>query len=159
MNTNVLVIQTFYGAFQQGDYKTMQDCYHPQITFSDPVFPRLEGRQVYAMWHMLCEAGQDLKIDFEAVGAFDSQGQARWQASYRFGKQQRMINNAIEARFHFKDGKIIRHEDRFDLWKWSSMAFGLPGTFLGWSSFMQDKIRKQAARGLHKFIARHPEYQ
>jgi len=158
MNGNELVIQTFYSAFQQRDYKTMQSCYHQDVSFSDPVFPKLEGTQACAMWHMLCEAGKDLIIGFDAVGAFYSQGQARWHASYSFGKQERMVNNNIEARFHFKDGKIIRHEDRFDLWKWSSMALGLRGTLLGWSAFMQGKIRKQAADDLKKFIARHPEY-
>ncbi len=159
MNEHELMIHTFYTAFQQGDFKTMQDCYHRNIVFSDPVFPKLEGKQVHAMWHMLCENGSELIIGFEAVGAFDSQGQARWHAGYRFGKRKRMVNNDIEARFHFREGKIIRHEDRFDLWKWSGMALGLPGLLLGWSAFMQDKIRKQAARGLEKFISRHPEYQ
>ncbi len=159
MNTNELLITSFYSAFQQRDYKTMQGCYHPEVSFSDPVFPNLTGNRARAMWHMLCESGTDLMIGFEAVGAFDSQGQARWHASYSFGKRKRMVNNIIEARFHFRDGKIIRHEDRFDLWKWSGMALGLPGLLLGWSVFMQEKIRKQAAHGLEKFISRHPEYQ
>jgi|GEM_PF-4737977 len=55
MNGNEALINRFYTAFQQLDYKTMQDCYQDDAVFSDPVFGLLQGREVKAMWEMLCK--------------------------------------------------------------------------------------------------------
>ena len=35
----------------------MADCYHPDVHFSDPVFPSLKGDEARGMWRMLCERG------------------------------------------------------------------------------------------------------
>jgi hypothetical protein len=64
----------------------------------------------------------------------------------------RRVHNKIDATFQFQDGKIIRHHDRFNFWKWSFMALGPVGLFLGWSPFIKNKVRKQAAKNLEKFI-------
>ncbi len=159
MNAYEQLIRAFYSAFQNRDFKAMQDCYHPGVHFSDPVFPALHGKEAWAMWHMLCEQSRDLLIDFDGIKADENGGEARWRARYTFGKQGRKVTNEIEARFQFEDGRIAWHEDRFNMWKWSGMALGLPGRLLGWSPFMQGKIRNQAARSLRKFITGHPEYR
>jgi hypothetical protein len=53
--------------------------------------------------------------------------------------------NIIDAKFSFNsDGLIVTHVDTFDLWRWSRMALGCMGITLGWTSFVQNKIRKQA---------------
>jgi hypothetical protein len=101
---------------------------------------------------MLCERGKDLVIELGDVYADDEKGSAHWEARYSFSKSGRRVHNVIEASFVFKDGKIIRHTDRFDLWKWSSMALGPLGTFLGWTPFVQSAIRKEARQGLEKFM-------
>jgi hypothetical protein len=61
--------------------------------------------------------------------------------------------------FEFQDGKIVRHVDNFDLWKWSRMALGFSGTVGGWLGPVQTKIRETANRALTKYIEGHPEYQ
>ena len=108
---------------------------------------------------MLCERGTDLQATFSDIQADDTKGQAHWEATYSFGKNGRLIHNVIDATFTFQDGKIIRHQDSFDLWKWTRMALGASGIFMGWSSVVQGKVRETAVSGLNKFIAAHPEYQ
>jgi len=159
MNENSTLITTFYTAFQQRDYASMIACYHPDIHFSDPVFTDLQGKRAGAMWHMLCERGTDLQVTFNNVQADDTKGQAHWEAIYSFGKNGRLIHNIIDATFTFQDGKIIHHQDSFDLWKWTRMALGASGIFMGWSSAMQGKVGKTAVSSLNKFITSHPEYQ
>lgn len=66
------------------------------------------------------------------------------------------MHNVIDARFTFRDGKIIRHVDTFDLHRWSGMALGLTGKLLGWLPPVQNGIRKKALQGLDAFIARRP---
>ena len=152
------LIETFYTAFQQKDYATMNSCYHDNVQFSDPVFTDLKGKQAKAMWHMLCERGKDLQLVFNNVQAQENGGIAHWEATYTFSTG-RKVHNVIDATFTFEDGKIMTHKDRFDLWKWTRMALGPSGMLLGWTPMVQNKVRTTAMGGLEKFIAAHPEYQ
>ena len=69
------------------------------------------------------------------------------------------VHNIIGATFEFKDGLIYRHHDKFDFWHWSKPALGLPGALLGWTSFLQNKVKKGAMDGLQQFMANHADYQ
>lgn len=152
------IIDTFYKSFAKRDYKTMQNLYHEQAVFSDPVFTNLEGNQVKAMWHMLCESAKDLTISHGTIGTFDNNARVTWKAAYTFSKTNRMVHNVIDAHFYFKDGLIIQHYDDFDFYKWTRMALGTRGLLFGWTQFVQDKIRHEANLNLKKFIKNHSEY-
>ncbi|MCA9942828.1 MAG: nuclear transport factor 2 family protein [Anaerolineales bacterium] len=158
MQENQQLIRNFYTAFQQRDYAGMIACYHPNIHFSDPAFGDLHGQRAMAMWHMLCERGKDLQVTFRDVLATQNSGQAHWEAIYTFSTG-RKVHNRIDASFKFADGKIMRHADQFDLWRWTRMALGLPGVLAGWTPMLQKKVRETAVAGLDKFIAGHVEYQ
>jgi ketosteroid isomerase-like protein len=147
------LIEKFYTAFQNRDYTTMQSCYHADATFHDPVFPNLDANQVRAMWQMLLTSAKDLKVTFDAIQTSGSTGSCKWQAWYTFSKTGRPVHNIIQASFDFKDGKILRHRDSFDLWRWSRMALGTSGLLLGWSPIVQNKIRSNARVALQKYIA------
>jgi ketosteroid isomerase-like protein len=154
MHLNEELIKTFYNSFQKRDSDGMIACYRSDIVFSDPVFDTLHGDEATSMWHMLCERGKDLKIEFSKIQADEKTGGAHWEAWYTYSQAKRRVHNVIEATFVFQEGKIIRHIDRFNLWKWSAMALGPVGTFLGWTPFVQAGIRKEARRGLDKFMAK-----
>ncbi len=152
MHPNAQLLHRFYTAFQQGDYATMQRCYHDEAEFSDPVFQHLKASEVKAMWQMLISASKDLRIEFGQIRADDHQGFAHWDAHYTFSKTGRPVVNRIDATFQFKDGKIFRHTDVFDFWKWSRQALGTTGLLLGWSGLVKKKVRGMASRNLEKFL-------
>ena len=156
--THIETIESFYRAFQQRDYEGMTACYHPSIHFSDPVFPDLHGDEARAMWHMLCEQGTDLRVTFTDVTAEGDRGGTHWDAHYTFSPTGRLVHNKVDARFEFEDGRIIRHVDNFDLWRWTRMALGATGVVTGWSGFAQAKVKAKADRSLRRFIAAHPDY-
>lgn len=159
MHQNEQLIKTFYQAFQRKDAAGMAACYDSSIHFSDPVFTSLRGREADAMWAMLCEQGTDLEVVFSNVAADDRSGGAHWEATYTLGSTGRKVENKIDAHFEFQDGRIIRHVDDFDLWKWSRMALGITGTIGGWSGPVKMRIRETANRALAKYIETHPEYK
>ncbi|MBL7994590.1 nuclear transport factor 2 family protein [bacterium] len=152
MHPHEKVIETFYSAFQKRDALAMKDCYDDDAEFSDPVFQNLKGKHVSAMWRMLCERGKDLKIEFSDIQADEHAGKAHWEAVYTFSGTGRKVHNKIDAAFEFKNGKIVRHKDVFDLWQWTKMALGFKGLLLGWTPMVQNAIRKQADQSLEKFI-------
>jgi ketosteroid isomerase-like protein len=158
MQESVNLINRFYSSFQKKDWKGMQECYHPDIVFTDPVFRNLRGPEAKAMWHMLAAASKDLIVDFKEVKSDGARGSCRWEATYSFSRTGRKVHNIIHAEFEFSEGRIIKHTDSFNLWRWSSMALGLTGTFLGWTPLVKSGIRKMALKNLRNFIKEHPEY-
>lgn len=147
------LVTRFYTALKASDIDGMIACYHDDIWFSDPVFPNLRGREVGAMWRMLGSGKATKRIDlwFDGVSADDVEGKAHWEAIYEFIETGRRVHNKIDATFAFRDGKIVRHQDRFDLWKWSAMALGMKGRMLGWLPPVQNAIRGKAAKNLSRF--------
>ncbi len=154
MHANEELITKFYSAFQKQDWETMQSCYHDDVEFSDPVFRDLQGWKAKAMWRMLCERAQNFELAFSNVKADDSSGSAHWEPRYDFAKTGNRIHNIIDARFEFRDGKIVKHTDSFSLWRWAGMALGLTGKLMGWLPSVQNKIRAEANGGLEMFIKR-----
>jgi ketosteroid isomerase-like protein len=154
MSDNQGAIRDFYAAFQRRDAAAMVAHYHPDVRFSDPVFPDLRGARAAAMWRMLCERGTDLAIEFRDVWADGQRGGAHWDARYTFSGTGRKVLNRIDASFEFEGGKIVRHTDAFDLYRWARQALGPVGLLFGWSPLVQNKIRRTAAAQLDKFAAR-----
>jgi ketosteroid isomerase-like protein len=148
MNANEDTLRRFYEAFSRRDAATMAACYAPDVRFSDPVFTDLRGAQAGLMWKMLCERGTDLKIEFRDVRADAATGSARWEAWYTFSTTGRKVHNVIDASFEFRDGRIVAHTDRFDLYRWTRQALGAAGVLLGWTPLLQNKVRAMAAKGL-----------
>lgn len=62
MHPNIALIERFYSCFKVLDGDGMAQCYHEQIEFSDPVFPKLEGSKAGAMWKMLCSHSTFVQI-------------------------------------------------------------------------------------------------
>jgi len=153
---HVALIERFYAAFARRDAAGMLACYHPQVTFSDPVFPALDAKRVAAMWTMLCSRGQDLTLVASDIAADAQGGRAHWVADYTFSGSGRHVTNRINATFQFRDALIVRHVDRFSLWRWAAMALGAKGTLLGWLPPVRAAIRTQAARALDAYAVGSP---
>jgi len=147
-HANAQLIERFYAAFARRDAAAMAACYHPQCTFSDPVFPDLDHDAAVAMWSMLCARAVDLEVAVSGVMADADRGKAHWKASYTYAATGRPVINEIDASFLFRDGLILRHEDRFDLYRWMRQALGPFGTLIGWLPPVQSAMRRRAAAAL-----------
>jgi ketosteroid isomerase-like protein len=154
MHPHAALIQQFYQAFQQHDAEAMVACYHPAITFSDPVFHDLQGERAKAMWLMLVGRSKDMVLTFRDISADDHSGKAYWEATYTFSQTGRKVLNKVHSTFLFQEGKIRTQHDTFDLWRWASMALGPRGSLLGWTPLVQNAIHQQAIKGLDAFIAK-----
>jgi ketosteroid isomerase-like protein len=153
MNTNEQLVSNFYSAFQNLDYKKMNECYSDDIVFFDPAFGLLRGDEVRSMWEMLCKNAKDFSLVYGNIIDLDNEYYTcDWIATYTFSKTGRRVVNKIKAHMMIVDGKIIEHSDGFSLHKWSMMALGFSGRLFGWNSFFQNKIKKQARKNLEKFM-------
>jgi ketosteroid isomerase-like protein len=151
-NQNSRLLNSFYTAFANHDAEAMAQCYHADVVFSDPAFGELKGKQAAAMWKMLIERSKGkLDISFSDIQADEKTGSANWIAKYAFSKTGRNVTNHVHAAFEFKDGLILRHKDAFNFHKWAAQALGWKGRLLGGTSFMQEKVRKQALQSLENY--------
>lgn len=151
---NTDLIERFYTAFAERDGAEMAACYAPDAHFSDPVFTDLDGREAGAMWRMLTERGEDLKIDLVEHEADEAGGSARWIARYTFGETGRPVINDVHASFAIENGKIVDHHDDFSFYGWSKQALGAPGMLLGWTPVIRSAVRKKAREQLDTYIDR-----
>lgn len=148
------IIRTFYNAFQEKNYETMQLLYADNASFNDPVFQNLNAAQIKALWKMLCISSKNLVIE---LGQIESEGKAysaRWKAQYTYIPTGRKITNNIKANFVITKGKIVKHKDEFNFYRWIIQALGMKGLLFGWSPSVKKQIRKQATRSLLLFMKR-----
>jgi ketosteroid isomerase-like protein len=151
---NESLIERFYGAFSQRDGDTMAACYAPDASFSDPVFPDLQGNEPGAMWRMLTSQASDLRVDLLEHQADGGSGSAHWRAHYTFSQTGRPVVNDVRASFRFADGLIADHRDEFDFYRWARQALGPAGLLLGWTPVVRNAVRRRARANLDEFLAR-----
>lgn len=153
MTPSEKTIHQLYTSIANGAISEIQECYHSNVKFNDPIFGTLNGNEVPEMWKMLIEKSKGkLTIDYTIIKSNVHKGSAQWTATYTFGKKQRQIKNTIQSDFYFKEGLIIKQNDNFDIWTWAKQAFGFPGFLLGWTGYMQDKIHKKARLSLKDYM-------
>ncbi len=154
---NAELIKRFYRAFDEGDGETMAACYAPDVRFSDPVFPNLQGARVGAMWKMLTagKAESRLRVELLEHEADEQRGSAHWKARYRFTETGRLVVNDVHATFRFRYGRIAEHRDAFSFYRWARQALGPVGLLAGWTPLVRSAVRRKAQARLQQFAREH----
>jgi ketosteroid isomerase-like protein len=143
------VIKALYDALDRGAGEAMAALYAPDARFRDPAFGELSGEEVGDMWRMLTSRATDLDVELAEHGANGDEGSAHWIATYTFRTGRRVVND-IHARFRFRDGKIIEHQDSFSFHRWARQALGPAGLILGVPPFNL-LVRRRARHDLAGF--------
>lgn len=151
-------IERLYQAFARLDGAAMQACYADDARFDDEVFALHGAREIGAMWTLLCDnvrASEAARAAWRLTTHDLADDRVRWEVHYLFGPRARPVHNVIDAHFEFDArGRITRHRDRFDFWRWARQALGAPGALLGWTPWLRAKVRRQAARTLQRQLAK-----
>lgn len=137
----------------------MACAYHPQIEFHDPMFGTLRGKRAVAMWAMLAQLSEGrLRVQASQVRANPTteMGSAHWNAQYTFAflGRQNPVQNSVDAAFLFKDGKIWRHRDDFDMSRWMHQALWPLGGVVS-----KGTIRGAVKSKLDDFVDEHPAFR
>ncbi len=126
------VAARFYEAFTVRDHYTMGLLYAEHATFSDPVFQLLNAKGTRLMWQMLLSrAEDDFGIEVDILEDGQSRARVNWVAQYTFSATGRPVKNHVTTEMQLVAGKIVRQEDKFSLWRWSSQALGREGLAAG----------------------------
>lgn len=140
MHSNAALLNKLFDALDRHDHVTMASCYGPKARFRDIAFD-LEDEKIGDMWRMICSG--DIRVDIEHVEADDRAGLARIVDHYSFGLLKRPVDNPIESRFLFRDGKIVQQDDDCDPREWARQALGRPlGAVAGRSRFLRSALAR-----------------
>jgi hypothetical protein len=151
---NAILLGRLFTALDQHDAEAMAACYRDDARFHDIAFD-LRGRAaIRAMWRMICESDNGLRVTFDIVRADDQSGEVKLVDTYVIGPRRRPVRNVITARFRFEDGLIAEHVDDCDARAWAQMAVGGIG---GWLAGRLRMLRAwKAKRLLTQFVRGHP---
>lgn len=148
-------IRQFYADFEAGRAEAVLSYLHPEVSFTDPIFGRLQGREVRALIHMLAASRTaDRRFVVHSVRATEQGATVNWTAHYTFAG--RPVTNVIITHFVLKGERIRAYEDQFNLNAWMSMALGPVGRLLGWTPWLRGKVRSQVRQRLEKAMATMP---
>jgi ketosteroid isomerase-like protein len=151
MHPHETLVRRFYACLAARDAEGAAACYHAEIFFSDPLFPRLRGEAAADLWRMRFEPEKKREVRLlEASGDADG-AMARWSMREELGG--RTVVTHGRAMFAFRAGRISRHYDQFSLWRWASQALGPAGGAFGWFGPFRWALRRRAARALERFSA------
>jgi uncharacterized protein len=151
MPDNAELIRSLYEAMNRHDGDAMARLYAPDGHFRDPAFGDLTGAEAGEMWRMLTARATDLKVELADHAAEGDSGTAHWIATYTFRTGRHVVND-IHARFRFRDGMIVDHEDSFSFSRWARQALGPAGLVLGLPP-LSLLVRRRARGDLAKFRA------
>jgi ketosteroid isomerase-like protein len=128
-----ITIDRFYNAFARADGLTMALCYHPMVSFADPLFPDLRGAHAAMLWPMLMSDAvlgmSQIELTYEIMAADERKAQIKWEAKYR--QRKRQVRQQALSTLTFWDDKIVRQIDEFPFWAWARQARGMSGLLLG----------------------------
>jgi len=160
MHANGILLNRLFTALDEHDARTMASCYHPEARFRDIAFDLRGADEIYDMWRMICRDDVDLKVsELDILEADERAGRVRLSETYTFTRKNGdkvPVRNAIESRFRFEDGLIVRQDDDCDPKEWARQALGD-----GIGGFLAGRIRLPrslvAKAKLAKFVRTHPE--
>lgn len=144
------LINAFHDALGEADLAAMERCYHPQVSFGDPIFQEVEGRdRVMRMWRLQLGLRDRPRSGYRDVTADDFTATAHSTTRYVFNHTGREVAVETDSLFRFEDELIVRHHDTFDFRRWSKMALGRPhGVLFGWTPTWRKTIRDRATQRL-----------
>jgi len=153
MNSNILLLNTFFKSLKHNEYHQLTDCYSDGAVYFDPIFGLLERDKLIALWEMLSKNAKGLLIEYGEVVSVDQEYYTcEWSITYQYPPTGRKVYSAIKSYFLIKDGKIEEHSNAYSIHDWSKQAIGFSGWLFGWNRFFQQSIKNKAQKALLKFM-------
>jgi uncharacterized protein len=149
MHPHEALVRRFFDRLAAGDAEGAAACYHPEVFYSDPLFPRLRGSLAADLWRMRLRDLPAAAIRLEEASGGAQGVLARWTLEYT--ARGRRVAVPVRSMFALREGRISRHYDHFSLWRWAAGAEGTRGAVLGWFGPWRWAVRQRFARALERF--------
>ena len=92
-HANKILLQRLFTSLDRHDRTTMAGCYDSAAKFTDIAFDLKNGKEIHAIWHMICEG--DIRTTFDVVHADDHTAEVNVIDDYTFSSTGRKVHNVI----------------------------------------------------------------
>ena len=151
--TNKNIVEKFYTAFSNKDYKSIFYSLSENIIYHDPIYGLLEGDVVRWLWQMRCERLHNASFKFWDIEALDHEYMTcQWQIQYFNNASGADVVMKGKAYMRVIDGKITEQSEGYRLSDWLAISHGWMGKLFGWTGYMQRKEKKKFAEMLNRYI-------
>ncbi len=147
MSNKIDLVKQFYDALNRGDYKFVNRLYHSDARYKDEIFD-FQGAEIHALWYSATRPEMKLFAKLESIHEENDKVVTEWIMTYTLDVINRRISLREKGTFVFQGEKIIKHTDEYDFWSWCTQAFGIIGRALGWSVWLQNRVKKQARKSV-----------
>lgn len=145
-NATFTLARALFHALQFRMVDDVRAAYGPDAVLEHPVLGTLAGLEIERHWAMFLKRTPDFTLDFTITRVAGPTARIEWSACYRFFDTGRSIRIAGSTVLTFRDGLVMRHEERFDRRAWSHQALGLSGLLLTWLPGSRGFLRHEARR-------------
>jgi hypothetical protein len=142
------LVERFFNAFGNGDWRTMARCYHDKASFTDPIFPDLRGEQIVYYWHQWFKENEGIKLNYSQLFADERKAQVQWNVRYTY--QGRAVKHDATSTLAIWDDQIVRHVDEFALGGYLRQREGLLTGLLSGIPLVHQRVQRSARSRLDK---------
>lgn len=151
--TKLEILQNYYDVFQNLELDKMSNYYHSDVEFYDHAFGTLNKDELMAMWSMLFhKAFKSLTIEVSNIKVVDNIGFAHVECYYTYSLTNRKVHNIIDTTIKFKEDKIIKQIDIFNLKRWAEQSLGWKQSVFAGTTFFKNRLQKQTGTALDKYL-------
>ena len=147
------IIESFFKALQNRDFKKMESCYDRNIQYFDPLYGFLKKNEVMYMWKLFYLPLQEFNMSFENM---KDEGEGYYSIQYEFSffnqHVNRQLTRKIKSHIRIVNGLIAEQSNAFRIHEWCKQENGIIGVLIGWNKYYQNKIKLRARRLLFNSI-------
>jgi ketosteroid isomerase-like protein len=127
------VTERLFSALRRRDAAGIAACYDEDAVFSSPLIGDVRGTEVEAVWRAIFAKTRESALSFTIVDLGLTTARVEGTVTFSLVASGRSVTSRFNSALHIRDLRVVCHDDHFDAWAWSSMAFGPAGLLLGWS--------------------------
>jgi hypothetical protein len=144
----VSVVERFFSAYANADPVAMSACLHPQISYSDPLFPDLRGVRVGLRWHWQLRHATEFKLQKQIMFMDERKAQLKLDVAYLW--HGRAVHHEVLSTLTIWDDLIVRQIDEYPYWPYAKQAYGVAGHLLGGLGWAQSVVQRRAAAAVEE---------
>ena len=146
-NSLISIVNLFFASLKSRNIEKMMEIYHSKIIYSDPLYGLLKQEDVIKRWQLLLEENVIEDIQIMDIKEYDDEyAMAHWNCTFYYTITQKKVTLSIKSFFKIENNLIIEQSDAYRLSKFISKAYGIKGLLLGWTKFMQHRVKKTALK-------------
>jgi len=127
-----LLLVKYLQAIKEQDLKTISSCFHEEAEFYEPAYGKLTGPKIAAWWTFFFAQAKEFHSEFDSLKVNGDKATVHSEHWYYWNATGAGVHNLVESEFDFKDGKIFRQIDNYNLNAWAFQA--LESKFMGWTN-------------------------